>query len=300
MFQRKDLSIAKDLSPEQERASTFSSKSSIDSFRRDEGQILAQMHTGEISIADGQKVIAAMEKRQYSYGSLYEIPAFQKFQTASLQQLESHREDIHQNIISQSHEVKTRLLNLGFSGRGELDLERIMTRRQGSYGFTTDGTPIGRIMAFGAMDRTELTPHGIASLEVAAYKAHTYACWNTPERTKVDPNPGGIILLNSKNAMLEAVSPTDGWPPGVGHTTMRLDPSNFGEVVEGAVSYYRSENLHISEKTLRKKYTDILYNSPDASEDYKRDTHNDLAPRIELNKRFIGLSILMDALKLFT
>lgn len=216
---------------------------------------------------------------------------------AELEQIYRSNRPHLENAVSafQSH-----LGTFGLSGRGQNDLNTILTEKRGTYGESSS------IMYIAVSKPQELSVRELTNnLSEAAMFAADYSCLKNETRTKFDPIPGGIIITQSdrtfRSSLTSKGSPQiyKDEPFQLGEDTISIHPDTFDRSVRGAIPYSTYGKFFEALESLAPQYERI--NDPRSALDsaYVNYFNNDLYPRREIIHRLAADFIVAQALNIF-
>lgn len=206
---------------------------------------------------------------------------------------ESYRSEIVPMVI----EMREQLTRIGISGRGELDLARTLEEKRGTYNNGRSGG--GYIMVWG-LGRSESSPAEqlVNNLEEMGIRAINYTTLTNRERMKTDPNPGGILVLETsynlpiRNAQQNALEREE--KNIMGEATIDLQPDNFDSQVRGVIPFKAFQNLVNERERLANTLEQFGFGKPEANPEQ----YNAAYERLEIVKRIAALLVATKALEL--
>lgn len=235
------------------------------------------------------------------------IPGTDEIRSLPIEEVLSRYQQAHSAFAKFADTMRSEVSRLGFSGRGDGDLEAIVTQRRGSY---PGGD--GRLMVWGIEEVSNLTRSELAnSLEEAGYRSMKYATLENDTRQRIDPIPGGVMITIEQTQVVGlSVNKERSWlnPDSINHVgekAISLNPDNFDQTLLGVIGFGRFSQYHEFLKELaeimKANGPDQEYQRTESAEEEKANriaAYNDAYLRDELTKKIAGLSIARDALGL--
>lgn len=230
------------------------------------------------------------------------IPTAEQFPRLSVDELRERYAASRAVLEPEVEKRRDQFTSMGFSGRGEGDLERIFQNKRCSDS--------RNIQAFGLAGlRGSSSATLFDNLEEATVHAAGYATLKNETRLQTDPEPGGVMVLALKAPVREgligsnSVRPWDRGEYLVERTFLTLNPDTFDQTVLGAIGYNRFGPMHAVAEKMSAEFGRVEAERERAPFGHQSipgliTQGNEFYERIFIARQFLALSLIVDTIAL--
>lgn len=218
---------------------------------------------------------------------------------SSLEQIRIIALEMKANIIEKLKDIGEGIKYFALSGRGEKDLALIEETKTGSYPQKGGGDLLVWMLS-SVPENIESTFENLMS---AALGATSYASDNSVVRLRLDPNPGGVMVIKAPQSKVrirvhcaELYNTKD---PKVGETQIDFSPDTFDQRYCGKILYSEVADLWKQIRKIGAARRKIEVDNGSNPNQAAIDKHAELCDRYNLGTKIAGSIVLAKALDLF-